>query len=229
MVVPDFPTCDIADALQKLGIPSFISTVELKTSRETLDAARRVLGRAHTARFVAASDTATPTFVSTEGPSPSPHVDFAPEGSILVLQVPRVQPNAVFGGLMAARARVRGVRGVVIEGRCRDLDELDEIGAEDPPLPVFASATSVHGAGGFVRLAEVGQPVTLAQETHFPVVINEGDWIVADRDGVVRVPANKVEEVVALCQKSIAADGMCMVDIRAGVSIAAAFKAHRGN
>lgn len=59
-----------------------------------------------------------------------PYADLATPGTIAVLSQPRGQKCAVVGGIMAARMRKLGVKGVVVDGRVRDLGGLAEVGAE---------------------------------------------------------------------------------------------------
>ena len=50
--------------------------------------------------------------------------DLAREGTLVFMQQPPGQTNAICGGIMALRMKVRGVKGVVVAGRVRDLPEL---------------------------------------------------------------------------------------------------------
>ena len=54
-------------------------------------------------------------------------VDSIPKGSIVVIKVPQDLPNAVWGGLMSARATVLGAKGVIVEGNARDITESQEM------------------------------------------------------------------------------------------------------
>lgn len=59
--------------------------------------------------------------------------------------------SAVWGGLMTFGAQARGVRGVVISGRCRDVTEHRQV-----EFPVFARGTSTLGQKPFTRPSVVG-------------------------------------------------------------------------
>ena len=61
------------------------------------------------------------------GPKVDNPVDAIPKGSVVVIKVPPQLPNAVWGGLMSARASFLGAKGVVIEGNARDLTESQEM------------------------------------------------------------------------------------------------------
>ena len=132
---------------------------------------------------------------------------------------------------MTAGAQRRGAVGVVISGRCRDLSE-----HRAANFPVFARGHSTLGQSPFTRPSAVNVPVTLAPEGVTPgtegafpeAIVNPGDFIVADEDGVVFVPPTLVDQVLALAEKGRAIDAKCMEDIRAGSGVQEAFKKHRG-
>ena len=73
--------------------------------------------------------------------------------------------------------------------------------------------------GGYLRVSTVGKPITLASHTKYPVLVNPGDWMVADIDGVVRVPADRAEEVLTLVEELAEIDALCMEDIKGGRSM----------
>lgn len=130
---------------------------------------------------------------------------------------------------MTAGAQARGVVGVVISGRCRDIGEHLEA-----DFPVFARGHSTVGQSPFTRPAEIGGVLLIApQGTHStagfaPVEIKSGDsWIVADRDGVVCVPADLVDVVLEQASKGREVDAKCMADIKAGHGVQATFKKWR--
>lgn len=61
-----------------------------------------------------------------------------------------------------------------------------------------------------------------------PVEIRPGDIIVGDLDGVVCIPREQLEQVVAYCQKYTAIDNLCMEDILQGQGVQETFRKHRG-
>lgn len=66
---------------------------------------------------------------NTSAPKLSEHfADTIPEGSVICISQPENMVNAVWGGLMTARAQIRGALGVVVDGRIRDLNEQREAG-----------------------------------------------------------------------------------------------------
>lgn len=142
--------------------------------------------------------------------------------------------NAVWGGLMTAGAQARGVRGVVISGRCRDLAEHNAA-----HFPVFSRGHSTLGQSPFTRPSAVQIPLTLSSPPEstsdsdsgsaFPALtVEPGDYVVGDNDGVVVVPKGIVDQVLELAAKGREVDERCMQDIKAGLGVQASFKKHRG-
>ena len=82
-------------------------------------------------------------------PKGSHWVDLVEKDTILVIDQPLEMKCACLGGIMAARMKVRGVRGAVVSGRVRDLAELRECGLPVSFLPIVVSirgmSRSPHG------------------------------------------------------------------------------------
>jgi len=230
VMLSPFSTCDIADALSKLTPPVQGYIPDLVMYSPTCcccggnssgsggggsgrnGSSFKLLGPAHTIKLVKVSDTLAP---KPEGH----HVDSIPTGSVVVVEAPEGVPNAVWGGLLSTRAQYLGAKGVIIDGRIRDLQEQREMG-----FPVFARGTSCLGAGGYTRASTISEPIRLRGG----IEINEGDMMVADIDGVVRIPAAHVSEVVKYCRQLAETDAKCMEDLKRGRSISDSFREHRG-
>ncbi|KAG8997936.1 hypothetical protein FRB94_007368 [Tulasnella sp. JGI-2019a] len=236
-----YTTCEISDAFIKLKhdrawyIPDIVQYSPMQpsdiTSSGPSSTDNKICGPAYTVKMVLASDKTSPT--------PKQHfVDAIPEGSVVVISSPFPQArSAVWGGLMTAGAKVRGALGVIIDGRFRDLNEHREAG-----FPVYARGQSTLGQGTFTRPSELNVPVSVILNPasdmelatgqglplHLPVVIQPGDIMVADVDGVVCVPKDMVEGVAERCRIGRQTDDKCMEDIKAGKGVAETFKLHRG-
>ncbi len=115
-------------------------------------------------------------------------LDEAPPGSVVVEVLEDGLDTAGIGNLMATTAKVRGLAGMVIDGGARDVEELEEIG-----FPVWSrSLTPATSVGRYVPVAK-NVPVVCGG-----VTVRPGDWIVADRTGVVVVPREALPRVLEL-------------------------------
>jgi 4-hydroxy-4-methyl-2-oxoglutarate aldolase len=111
----------------------------------------------------------------------------AEPGDVLVLTSTEPAAVALVGELLATQAQVHGVAGMLVDGAVRDLDELAAMG-----LPIWARHVRAQGA----TKGEVGEldvPVTIGGAP-----IRPGDLVLMDCDGVMALPADRIDEVLPL-------------------------------
>ncbi len=110
---------------------------------------------------------------------------YAKPGDVIIVNCSEFYEAGYWGDLMSLGAKTKGINGVVIDGCVRDADDIEAMGFNVFSRGLCILGTSNYG-DGFLN-----EPITIGD-----VLINPGDIIVGDRDGVVVVPATKIEEVI---------------------------------
>ena len=113
------------------------------------------------------------------------------DGDVVVMDLGGSHRAAAWGGLASRIAQRRGVRGTILWGACRDVDEIRAIG-----YPVWAVATCPRRSRNEFTFGAINEPITIAG-----VTITPGDYVVADESGVVCVPQGRIEEALQLCAR----------------------------
>lgn len=114
-------------------------------------------------------------------------------GDVLVIDAKGAQTRSCWGGLQTVMAKMRGAVAVVVNGCIRDSLEIRELG-----LPVFALGTSPGALGGLLKGwgGNINSPIACGG-----VVVNPGDVVLGDDDGVVVVPRQMAPELMPHCRR----------------------------
>ncbi len=129
-------------------------------------------------------------------------IDVARPGEVLVIDA-QGKPPAVWGELASESALNQGLAGLVIDGAVRDSDEIRALGFPVWCRHVVSHAGDPHGMG------EINAPITLSGQR-----IRPGDWIVADADGVMVLPAGKAVEMANRAADVLEAENRIRTEIR---------------
>ena len=130
---------------------------------------------------------------------------YAQAGDVLIANCSGFYEAGYWGDLMSLGAKTKGINGLVIDACVRDADDIEVMG-----FPVFSRGlcirgTSNHGDG------TLNEPIIIGD-----VLINPGDIIVGDRDGVVIIPFNKIEETIEKAMAREAKEERTREELRKG-------------
>lgn len=122
-------------------------------------------------------------------------LEMGQSGDIIVVDAGGDTEVSVCGGLMGALAKNRGIRGMIVDGAGRDIDELEDIG-----WPIWTKSITARGThtmfSGRKEELSINVPIACGG-----IVVNPGDFIVADTIGVVVIPLEKAVEIIDLARE----------------------------
>lgn len=134
-------------------------------------------------------------------------IDMAQPGDVIVCDAGGDLTNSLMGELMLAYAVKRGVAGFVLNGAIRDLDAIRKVN-----LPIFAAGVT-HRGPYKDGPGEINVAISLAG-----MVIEPGDVVIGDADGVLAVPLAGAEDILRKTQAKQAAETAQMAAIEAGTN-----------
>jgi len=199
-------SCACSDAMDRLGMAGVAHGLR------SLTIARPVSGRVITVALGPAGRAAASGGGRHLGTAA---IEAAQPGDVIVVAAGGRVDAAGWGGVLSLAATMRGVRGVIVDGACRDVDEGATLG-----LPIYALAAVPATARG--RQVEVGwnTPVEVAG-----IAVVPGDLVVADGSGVVFVPAGRAADVIAAAEEIAAKEAAMARRLRAGEPASAVLSA----
>lgn len=132
-------------------------------------------------------------------------MSLAKPGDILVIDGKGDLTAALMGAIMINACKKLGIAGVVIDGAIRDTLELQEL-----DLPIFSVGSNPNGPTKQVG-GRIGHAVSVGD-----VVVNPGDFVIADADGVVVVEREKIESLIPLAKEKVEAEEKRISSIKEG-------------
>ena len=190
-------TNTVSDALDFMGLPG--ATYGLRP----LWNCPKIVGRASTIQLGPKTSTAPMVHLI------SPVIASVTTDDRVLVITGGTEGISCWGDILANAAKMKGIRGSVIDGMSRDIE-----GSESIDYPVYGRGlTMISARNRLVQIAS-GSPIVVAG-----VTVCEDDYVIADRCGTVFVPAAKIDEVLALAQRIASRqDGMVQA-VRAGQSV----------
>ena len=139
----------------------------------------------------------------------------APNGSVLVCQ-PNDDTMAHMGELSSETLLLRGIRGYIVDGGCRDSEFILRNG-----FRVYCKYYTPRDVVGAWKPDAFGEPISIGD-----VQISTGDYVLADRDGVVVIPAGLVEQVTQEAEAVMSTESMVRKAILEGEDPQEAYLKH---
>jgi len=140
-------------------------------------------------------------------------IDAANPGDVIVVAADGV-PYSTWGGMASLAAATKGIAGIAIDGGARDADETADAG-----FPVYSR--HLIPTTGRCRLKVTGFGGSILVDN---VVVESGDWIVADDTGILAIPSRVVADVIGLAVKFTIEDTKAAKAIKDGMSFSDAMK-----
>jgi 4-hydroxy-4-methyl-2-oxoglutarate aldolase len=133
-------------------------------------------------------------------------VDSLRPDDVLVAYAPTATKAALWGGLLSTAAKARGARGAVIEGMVRDAKQITEMA-----FPVFASGLSPRDSKGRLRVFAYRCAIECGG-----VLVEPGDIIFGDLNGVVVIPQDVAVETVQAALTKVEAEHLTEEALKRG-------------
>ena len=164
----------VSDALDSLGIPGVLAGIQARVSGMV------TAGPAFTVQYR--------PFERTGGEfhGAGNYIDQVPAGSVIVIDNEGSTTCTNWGGLLTVMAQLKGIAGTVIHGSARDLAEVRHLN-----YALFTRAVTMVSAKNRAKVTGLQVPVHIEGVQVLP-----GDWVVADDNGALVIPADKVLEVL---------------------------------
>lgn len=182
-----YSTSILSDALDELGIAGVIPGIEARRVGQGL-----VVGRALPVHLAPKSnDPNAYRFGGGVGKPLEQVLQTMQDGDVVVMDLGGSNRAAAWGGLASRIAQRRGVRGTIMWGACRDVDEIRAIG-----YPVWSAAVCPRRSRNEFTFGSINEPIAIQD-----VTIAARDFIVADESGVLCIPQGRLDEVLELAAR----------------------------
>ena len=187
----------VSDALDQLGLKG--ATYGIRPAWPC----QRIAGPAVTVKAVAAGQSKPPQHINIHA------ISTADPGSVLVIDNAGRTDVACMGDLQSLAAKLRGLAGAVIDGACRDVDAV-----RDAEFPMFTRGVVPMTARGRIQQEAYNVMVQIGGTQ-----VRPGDWVIADGSGVVVIPQEHTEAVLAVAEDIVDREEKMAEAVRNGMSI----------
>lgn len=186
-------TC-VSDACDKLGIRTVMEGIK------PVFHGNKICGKAFTVKYEACG--------SVKG-TVGDFLDDVKPGEIVAIDNGGRTNGTVWGDIMSIVANKNNVGGTVIDGVCRDLPKIREL-----KYPIFSKGYNVVTGKDRYEVTQVNGSITIDK-----IRVNQGDIILGDDTGVLCIPSERAEEVLAIAKKIDEIEGEIEKAVLSGMSL----------
>ena len=190
-------TPNLSDALDKVGLRGAVSGIR------PMYTCPRIVGRAVTVRIMAAGMLKSEHHLGVHA------IDAASSGDIIIIDNHGDTENNCWGEILSMGAKMKEVSGVVVDGAARDIDMCEEF-----EFPVYARGTVPITARGRIMQESVNEVIRIGN-----VQVRPGDIVMADINGVVIIPVEKLDEVLEVAEQISHKEKAMVAELKKGVPI----------
>lgn len=187
------PTPTIFDVMDHLGLGA---TTCLSHDISSLRSGARLAGPAHTLRWVR-DPRPRSEWNPAELPTIADYFTAIEDGDVVVVHGGDDKATGHWGEMMSTMAWRAGAVGAVIDGGIRDSEGVMEMEG----FETFARYTSPIEGASRLRVHGAGVPLLVDGALGSRVLVRPGDWIVADADGVLVIPAERTQEILEAAER----------------------------
>jgi regulator of RNase E activity RraA len=141
-------------------------------------------------------------------------IDSVKPGEVVVGATNKSTVNGLWGELLSTATKVRGGRGAVIDGITRDVEKIIKLGH----FPVFAVGFKPVDSAGRGKVIDFDCPIVCGD-----ILVNPGDLIFGDYDGVIAIPKDVAEEVVMRALDKVKKENLTRDELLKGNYLADAY------
>ena len=190
-------TASISDAMDKLGIPCGLLGIQ------AVIPGHKMCGEAFTVHYVPCG---------MEKGTVGDFIDDVKPGQVVVIDNAGRTYCTVWGDIMTFTAKTKGIEGTLIDGVCRDVNGIEELG-----YAIYTKGKYMVTGKERVEVDGVNVPVSISG-----VQVRPGDIILGDDSGALRIPKEKAAEVLEVARKIEATEQAIIAEVKKGSTLKAA-------
>lgn len=187
-------TASISDAMDKLGVPCGLLGIQAVVE------GRKICGDAFTVHYIPCG---------MEKGNVGDFIDDVEPGQVVVIDNGGRLYCTVWGDIMTYTAKAKGIEGTLIDGVCRDVNGIKELG-----YGIYTKGKYMVTGKERVTVDAVNVPVAVSS-----VQVRPGDIILGDDSGALVIPIEKAEEVLKMAQHIEEVEQKIIAEVTAGSSL----------